>query len=436
MNHSTPQLDKALHELRSGTSHLFITGRAGTGKSTLLEKFREEADRPVVVLAPTGVAALNVHGQTIHSFFKLFPNASLDDAKSSARRDKRKELFASLTELVIDEISMVRSDLLDCMNVFLQQIRGDRRPFGGVRMVLFGDLYQLPPVVSSREREEFYQLYESPYFFGSQVFASLLEGDVGALKMIELEHIFRQSDAAFIEVLNNVRTKTVTEAHLKLLNSRVGAPIAAKTIVLTGRRDTAQQLNDTHIAGVSGEAVEYQGRVEGKFPEGSLPTQMVLGLKAGARVMMVANDSKKRWVNGTLGTIIMLGKESVVVQTDEGDEYVVEPFRWELSQVKYDVLTRKLEREIVGSFSQLPLMVAHAVTIHKAQGKTFDRVCIDLQHGSFAHGQTYVALSRCRTLEGMSLTQAVTRSHIMMDSNVSKFLAQLQLSQGAAELPF
>lgn len=426
----TDGLSLAFDALERGTDHLFITGKAGTGKSTLLTTYRNklrDLGQELVVLAPTGVAALNVDGQTIHSFFNLAPNATLDEAVAAAKRHRKKELFRGLSEIVIDEISMVRSDLLDCIDVFLQTVRLSPLPFGGVRMVFFGDLYQLPPVVSWQEQHEFSKLYSSAYFFGAKVMDRVLhEGLYGGLKLIELDHIFRQSDSYFIEILNAIRTQTMTLEHLEHLNARVNAEIATdQAIILTGRRDSALELNWDHLASLSGSLGEYVGEVTGNFPKGHLPTEQSLSLKAGARVMFVANDSQKRWVNGTLGTITKLKAGEIVVRLDSGEIELVTPHTWELSKMVFNQDSQSLERETFGSFKQLPVCVAQAITIHKSQGKTFDHLILDLRRGVFAHGQAYVALSRCRTLEGMSLTAPLIKKHVMMDPQVSVFMESL-----------
>jgi len=440
----TSKQSEAFNALERGTDHLFITGKAGTGKSTLLTTYRnklQDLGQELVVLAPTGVAALNVDGQTIHSFFNFAPNASLDEAVTAAKRHRKKELFRSLTEIVIDEISMVRSDLLDCIDIFLQTVRLSPLPFGGVRMVFFGDLYQLPPVVSWQEKTEFAKLYSSPYFFGAKVMDRLLhEGlygglqssaagsSYGALKLIELDHIFRQTDTSFIEILNAIRNQSMTAAHLEQLNTRVQAEIATdQAIILTGRRDTALELNWDHLASLKSGLGEYVGEVTGTFPKGHLPTEQSLSLKVGARVMFVANDSQKRWVNGTLGTITKMRGGEVVVRLDSGEIELVTPYTWELSKMVFNQDSNMLERETLGSFKQLPITVAQAITIHKSQEKTFDHLIIDLRRGVFAHGQAYVALSRCRTLEGMSLTAPLLKQHVMMDPQVGTFMNQFSL---------
>lgn len=421
----TEQLTNALEELLDGRKHLFITGRAGTGKSTLLSKYRKLASEPLVVVAPTGVAALNVEGQTIHSLFRFSPNISLDEVTEVAKKHPQKKLFKSLKTLVIDEVSMVRADLFDCMDRFLRLVRGKDVPFGGVRLVCFGDLYQLPPVVGREEWGSFRIAYRTPYFFGSRVMQEILaDGNVN-FKMIELTKIFRQTEKEFIQILNLIRENKLNDKHLEKINTRVTNQTPEKAIVLTGRRDQAKKLNDEHIAGLPGKATAFYGRSSGKFDTGHLPTDEVLSLKVGARVMMVANDREKRWVNGTLGTVRALHPQMVEVTLDDGSVVDVETYDWELSVMKWNELVEGLERVVMGSFSQLPLTVAAAVTIHKSQGKTFEQLVLDLAGGAFAHGQTYVALSRCKSLEGLYLTYPLTRRDIMVDPMIERFLKSL-----------
>lgn len=425
---STQALTSAFSVLEKGTDHVFITGKAGTGKSTLLMKYREKLrslGHELVVLAPTGVAALHIEGQTIHSFFGLAPNASVEETIATARRHRKKELFRTLTEIVIDEISMVRSDLLDCIDIFLQTIRQSPLPFGGVRMIFFGDLYQLPPVVTSYERESFMQLYESPYFFNAKVMDRVLHEELfGGLQLIELDHIFRQQDTSFIQILNAIRNQSVTFDHLELLNTRVGADINFDTaIVLTSRRNSAQRLNQKHLDSLGSSYEEYSATVTGNFPSSYQPTPEILQLKKGARVMFVANDTQKRWVNGTLGTVLEVLPSTVLVRLDSGEQEVVTPHTWDVSRMVLGTDSQQLEREVLGSYKQLPLTVAHAITVHKAQGKTFQDSVVDLRDGMFAFGQAYVALSRVQSLQGLSLTAPFHTKHIHVDASVKHFLS-------------
>jgi GTPase SAR1 family protein len=418
----TEQIQSALEELFEGRKHLFITGRAGTGKSTLLSQYRKNTQDQVIVVAPTGVAALNIEASTIHSVFRFSPNITLDEVAVGAHKHPAKKIFKSMKSLVIDEISMVRADILDCIDVFLRTIRGKQAPFGGVRLICFGDLYQLPPVVSSDERHSFQSGYRTAYFFGSRVMHEILENGNVNFKMIELTKIFRQSESEFIDILNQIRENKVSNQQLMKLNTRVGHIAPVEAIVLTGRRDQAKLLNDLHINSLPGSVKAYYGKAIGKFESNKFPTEDVLVLKIGARVMMVANDKDKRWVNGSLGTITKVAEAGVDVKLDNGISVVVTTYSWEMSVMKWNELTENLERVVVGEYRQLPLTVAAAVTIHKSQGKTFEQMVIDLEGGAFAHGQTYVALSRCKTLDGLFLKKPITPRDIMVDKSIESFL--------------
>lgn len=428
------QFTTILAELESGSAHLFITGRAGTGKSTLLQQFRLQTKIPLVVLAPTGVAAVHIGGETIHSFFGFAPNVTVKEARSEAFFTEDRALYKELEMIIIDEISMVRSDLLDCIDTFLQIVRGDTRAFGGVRLVCFGDLYQLPPVVTGGERETFRTLYPSEWFFDAKVIRELLSRSDNDFVMYELDTIYRQNDQAFIDLLEAVRLREVRSTHLDMLNACVGRADLAivPPITLTSRRDTAERINAEHLAKLPGREKLYSAKHTGSFPNGHLPTRDDLALKAGARVMFVANDPEGKFVNGTLGTIRVLSTDSVTVAIDGGGVEEIEPHTWELS---HTVLSKdqELEKEKIGEFTQLPLMLAWAVTIHKSQGKTFDRVVIDLGLGAFAHGQVYVALSRCRTLSGITLTQPIRESDIRMNWRVGQFLTAFVMRRADRE---
>jgi ATP-dependent DNA helicase PIF1 len=415
--------------MENSDRNIFVTGRAGTGKSTLLTYFREHTRKKVVVLAPTGVAALNVKGQTIHSFFKFKPHVTL----RSIRRLRKKEddeptIYEQLDSIIIDEISMVRADLLDCVERFLRLNGPDAgRPFGGVQMVFIGDLYQLPPVVTSNEKEIFNTAYKTPYFFGARVFDSL------EMDFVELEKIYRQHDDVFIHLLNGIRNNSITDNDLALLNKKCisgyEAPADNLTINLTTTNALAEQINTKHLEKLDSVSHYFTADIEGEFGKEYLPTATTLHVKAGAQVMMVNNDLYGGWVNGTLGKIVEIdmrrpGKESIIVELADGDEVEVFPNTWEI--YNFSVEEGQIQSNVVGTFTQYPVIIAWAVTIHKSQGKTFDRVVIDIGRGTFAHGQMYVALSRCTSLDGVILKQPVLKKHIRMDYQVVKFLTKYQ----------
>lgn len=419
---------EALRLLEQSEDSLFITGKAGTGKSTLLSHFRENTTQKAAVLAPTGVAAVNVGGQTIHSFFGFKPDVTVEQAKRQGRRLKEEEegkLFQELDLLVIDEVSMVRADLLDCMDAFLRAVRKvPKVPFGGLRMILLGDLYQLPPVVSAAEREIFSEHYPSPYFFDARVFAQT------ALRLVELEKIYRQSDTRFIEVLNAVRNNTATEEHVRALNERWRPDFESKDglyVYLASTNSRAAELNARRLAALKGKAWIFEGRLDGDFEQRAFPTELNLELKVEAQVMLLSNDREGRWVNGTMGRIRKLSSangDPIEVTLENEGEVEVFPNRWDLFRYRFDAKRKRMETEVLGSFTQYPLRLAWALTIHKSQGKTFDHVVLDPGRGMFAPGQMYVALSRCRSLEGLVLKKPVRREHIFVDERIVEFMTR------------
>lgn len=431
----TPEFDAALSMMESGGPFTFVTGRAGTGKSTLLKHFRETTEFVAPVLAPTGVAALNVGGETIHRFFLFPPNVTVKHARSEASSTPNPEIYQNADMLIIDEISMVRADLLDCMDQFLRIVRKRKAPFGGLRIVAIGDLYQLPPVITTAEREAFAELYDSPYFFASNVMQELFA--MSGVSCIELEKVYRQKDKTFVALLNAVRDRTVTEKQLKKLNTRLNASPPKEAIVLTAINASAEALNTDRLARLPGSVQTFEGEFRGAFPEREAPSDAVLTLKKNARVMCVANDPHGRFVNGSLGWVVDFGVDedvgpSVIVKLDTGGIVSVSAHLWNIYRSVYDSFTRTLDQEKMGSFSQIPLKLAWAVTIHKSQGKTFDEVTIDLGRGAFAAGQTYVALSRCRSLKGIHLKQPVRLHDIRLDETIGDFMTQLQ--EGSATL--
>jgi ATP-dependent exoDNAse (exonuclease V) alpha subunit len=423
-----PEFQRALDLLADTSQTVFITGRAGTGKSTLLDLYRSQTRKKMIVLAPTGVAALNVTGQTIHSFFGFEPQIAVSDTRRLAAITTKPELYQRLEMIVIDEVSMVRADLLDCVDSFLKAVRHDLSPFGGVQMVFIGDLYQLPPVVKGLEREALAGKYRTPYFFDAQALAQF-EQDLEKVEFVELEKIYRQHDREFIDLLNAVRQRTISPAELARINQRclpIPAALEELYITLTATNAQADRINQAHLARLPGKKRHYRVKMEGEFGNRDLPTDADLTLKKGARVMLLVNDSQGRWVNGSLGMITRTGKENPTVLLDSGEEVEVSPFQWEMIRSRYDRVSDTIEKEIVGTFIQTPLRLAWAVTIHKSQGKTFPRVILDLGRGAFANGQLYVALSRCTSLEGILLRQPLRLSDVRVDYRVVRFLTSFQ----------
>ena len=416
----------AFEALDNTGQHMFITGKAGTGKSTLLQYFRQKTTKSLAVLAPTGVAAINIKGQTIHSFFGFKPDVTPESVGDIPVRKRRRKMFQELDAVIIDEVSMVRADLMDCIDIFLR-LYGPQynKPFGGIQMVFFGDLFQLPPVVGRGEEDIFKTHYPTPYFFSAKVFEML------DFKTMQLKKIYRQKDEHFIRLLNAVRDDSVEHHHWEALNRRFKPDHQFSSedfyIVLTTTNVLAEKVNNQRLKNLSGHAKIYQGAVSGEFERKSLPTPETLELKSGAQVMMLNNDPDKRWVNGSLGKIIAIvnnpeGEDTIIVELENGAQVDVKKHTWEISQYYFDEVNNSLGSKVIGYFTQYPLKLAWAVTIHKSQGQTFDRVIIDVGWGTFSHGQMYVALSRCTTLEGIVLKQPLTQRHILMDDRVLRFM--------------
>lgn len=424
----TPELNDrfrdALRIMADSDESVFITGKAGTGKSTLLRHFCRNTKKNVVVLAPTGVAALNVKGQTIHNFFRFQIDVTPQKIEQK-RKPRNEKIYKSLQTIVIDEVSMVRADVLDCVATFLR-MHGPRpgRPFGGVQMIFIGDLFQLPPVVTTPEREIFSGHYATPYFFS----AHCMQGF--PLKMIELEKVYRQKDQRFVDVLNRVRNNSVNESDLEILNSRFGATCAdskAFSINLTTTNRRADEINHNHLTALKGKIYTSAAQVDGNFGREYYPTAPELTFKVGAQIMLLNNDKEGQWVNGSLGVIESVAEDEAEEQYlkvrlhDEMQTVDVYRHKWEV--YKFALAENQIMSEPIGTFAQYPFRLAWAVTIHKSQGKTFERVTIDIGEGTFAGGQMYVALSRCTALEGIVLKTPIRPQHIRTDPRIGDFLA-------------
>ncbi len=405
---------------------VFITGRAGTGKSTLLQLFRNLSRKKMAVLAPTGVAALNVQGQTIHSFFGFPPR--IITPQEASRRSTRKDLlrlYKNLEILVIDEISMVRADMLDGIDRFLRVNRENNQPFGGVQVVLFGDLFQLPPVVTRDPLEQAYfqEYYDTPYFFSAKV----LKEEAFDLEMLELRKVYRQESRHFLRLLEAIRINEMDRDDLDDLNERFEPNFVTTEgfVTLCARNATADRINKTELERLTTREYVYTAEVKGQFDPGLYPTEPVLKLRKGAQVMFVKNDvTDKQYVNGTIGVVTYLDDKTIMVlaEGEQGQKKKIEvPLNeWEITRYKAND-KGEIDTESIGSFKQFPLKLAWAITIHKSQGKTFDKVLLDLGGGAFEHGQLYVALSRCRTLEGIVLRQAIRQQDIITDERVVDF---------------
>jgi ATP-dependent DNA helicase PIF1 len=444
----SPEQEALFQRIEQTREHVFVTGRAGTGKSTLLRHLAWNTDKQLAICAPTGVAALNVEGQTIHSLFRL-PIGLIADSELD-QSDATRKILNAIDTLVIDEVSMVGADLMDGIDRALRQARGRRaEPFGGVQIVMFGDPYQLAPVPPRGDEMRYIRdRYRSSWFFDARVWAGedpdaagLLDlGRYGAeLRIEELREIHRQTDPGFTALLNAVRHGRVTADMAKILND-TGArrpPEAldgeAPVITLATRNDIVASINRRHLDALGGRAQTARAEVNGDFGRGDVyPADVELQLKIGAQVMFLRNDvggygEPPRWVNGTIGTVTRIAGGSVRVEVD-GVEHDVEPAVWERFRYSYDPATKALSRDIVAEFTQFPLRLAWAVTIHKSQGKTYQRAVVDLGSGAFAPGQTYVALSRLTSLDGLYLSRPLRPSDIRVDPDVQRFMAGVRRS--------
>lgn len=431
-----PQFLSALNVMKETNKNVFITGRAGTGKSTLLQYFRNTTKKNIAVLAPTGVAAVNVKGQTIHSFFGFKPDTTPDMIK--ALRPIEKTIYKKLDSIVIDEVSMVRADLMDCIDKFLR-IYGKSKdlPFGGIQMIFIGDLYQLPPVVTSRDKAIFESLYKSPYFFDSAVFRDF------DMEFIELEKVYRQHDDIFLNILNTIRNNTATDEDLAIINTRYIPNFHDDKdfyIYLTTTNDIAASINTKRLDDVKGKEYTYQGIIEGNFDIKDLPTSLNITLKIAAQVMLLNNDPMGLWINGSIGKVIGIEKtkgepDTICIELQDGKTINVRPYTWGMYEFHYDKKTKTVISDVVGTFTQYPIKLAWAVTIHKSQGLTFERVIIDIGKGTFSHGQLYVALSRCTSLDGIVLKSPISKKHIFMDWRVVDFVTKYQYKQAQKIMP-
>lgn len=427
------EFQDALNLIQYTRQSVFLTGKAGTGKSTFLRYICEHTKKKHVVLAPTGIAAINAGGSTLHSFFKLpFYPLLPDNPDFSLQRGRIHEFFKytkphrklleELELIIIDEISMVRADIIDAVDRILRVYsRNLRKPFGGKQILLVGDVFQLEPVVKGDEREILNRFYPTPYFFSARVFNQI------DLVSIELQKVYRQTDATFVGVLDHIRNNTVGATDLQLLNTRYGTQIeeseADMYITLATRRDNVDHINDKKLAELPGEPVTFSGEITGDFPESSLPTSQELVLKPGAQIIFIKNDFDRRWVNGTIGIISGFDpfEETLYVITDDGKECDVKRESWRNIRYKYNEEKKQIEEEELGTFTQYPIRLAWAITIHKSQGLTFSRAVIDFTGGVFAGGQAYVALSRCTSLEGIQLKKPVSRADVFVRPEIIGF---------------
>ena len=426
---SNPQLDLAFNFVENTGVNIFLTGRAGTGKTTFLHKLRERSPKRMVIVAPTGVAAINAGGVTIHSFFQLpfgyfVPDSVRKDGDSRKFNKIKVKIIRSMELLVIDEISMVRADMLDAIDNVLRRYRDKNRPFGGVQLLMIGDLQQLSPVIKGAEWDVLKEYYDTPYFFDSIALKK------SQYRNIELTHIYRQRDIHFIDLLAKVRNGDLDSNTLAAINKRYIEGFSPDNnegyITLTSHNNSAKIINDTKLAQLKREEFSYLATVEGNFPESQYPIEYKLVLKKSAQVMFTRNDPERNFVNGTIGEIISISEDVIEVKISDSTQVIrVEPAIWENIRYSLDAVTKEITEIVEGTFTQYPLKTAWAITIHKSQGLTFDNVVIDAAN-SFSHGQVYVALSRCRTLEGVVLSSPIRSTSVRKDSTVQSFTNDIE----------
>ena len=437
MNNPNPQLRLAEEFVRDTNCSIFLTGKAGTGKTTFLHAIKEKTPKRIVVTAPTGVAAINAGGVTLHSFFQMpfgpfLPGSEAPAVQHRMRRAK-KNLIRSLDLLVIDEISMVRADLLDGVDSILRRYRRSDLPFGGVQLLMIGDLHQLAPVVKKEEWQILQKYYDSPYFFSSTALRR------AELIPIELKHIYRQSDQRFVELLNRVRDNQLDPPTLKQLNSRHVPNFSPRDgqgyITLCTHNHSADAINRAKLKNLPGKSRRFDAEVQGDFPEQAYPTAAALEVKAGAQVMFIRNDmtAEKSYFNGKIGEVAAMSGDAIEVRCPGDPEAItVEKTTWENIEYAVDAQTAEISQRVIGTFRQFPLKLAWAITIHKSQGLTFDKAIIDAQ-AAFAHGQVYVALSRCRTFEGMVLSSPLTAGGVVADPAVQRFVTEITANTPSGE---
>lgn len=412
------QQEKAYELIAHTNTSFFLTGKAGTGKTTFLKKVQEEVDKKFVVLAPTGIAAINAGGETIHSFFGL-PTGVLTPHTAGSTNQEKVRMIRTIDTIIIDEVSMVRCDTIDAIDYTLRRVCCNPFPFGGKQIIFVGDMFQLPPVVTDNDREIMKDIYGACnfYFFNAYVMRHI------TMPTIEFRKVYRQDDEEFVAILNNIRSGKAVPEDIDVLNGRKAIDNTTNNLIITlcARNDEAKKINDTELAKIDGDEYIYEAAITDSFDPRSAIVEQRLSLKVGAQVMFCRNDPSRRWVNGTLATISKLEEDSISVRLANGEEYAVAPSQWESIEYKYNSDSKQLSKSVKGTFTQYPVKLAWAITIHKSQGLTFDEMNLSLKQGKFQPGQLYVALSRVRSLKGLHLLNEITPNHIRQTEEILQF---------------
>lgn len=413
------EAQRAIFLIKHTNKSLFLTGKAGTGKSTLLRHIVSSCDKKHVLLAPTGIAALNIGGQTIHSFFKFGLRPYLPNDQGIQILLDKIDLLRKLDIIIIDEISMVRVDIMNAIDLTLKKCLKNEQPFGGKQMLFVGDLLQLPPVITGRDTQIIRDNYSTEYFFSAKIF------DSHDLDVIELQTVYRQEQGDFVKILNNIRVNQASNSDLARMNTRkVLLPIDETIVTLTTTNHNVGQINEKRLSIIQGQEYHFFAQMSGTFKpneKANYPTDDILRLKEGSQIIFVKNDPEKKWVNGTIGKIKSLSNEEIEIEVNNR-MFIIQPVTWEDIEYKWNKEKNEIEQTVVGTFTQYPIKLAWAITIHKSQGQTFEKAIIDLDTGAFANGQTYVALSRCTSLDGIILTKNVSQNDIKVSPHVVKYL--------------